>query len=350
MCSKPIKMWIDGACFKIKEFHKIKKPKLALHSNKEEECTAAAEDDHKFILTKTASDTFSTSFQLPSIYYIRLNAFKDFSLDELKLQTHTNITIPKNGSDGHIQIVGNSESDVIDARQQMHSVIGAIREHLSPTQFIQIPVNSEEIKRNFEQFKKEILTGDPIPGVEESIFQSPIKLHLTIAVSVLLSDSEKEEAIAALNTCKSEIIEPFLFTKGHLKIKVTGIDCMNDNFSKVNVLYAKAKVDSEDEDVLQKLADSISDYFYDRGLVVQYKNNVKLHVTLMNTRYRHSSTQSSPTKSRWYARRQSFDARGILKTYKDFYFGESSLNSVHLSYMSLKDEDGFYKPLSMVTL
>lgn len=53
---------------------------------------------------------------------------------------------------------------------------------------------------------------------------------------------------------------------GPLKIKVSGIDCMNENFERVNVLYANAKVEHEsDDDILQKLVNGISDHFYERG-------------------------------------------------------------------------------------
>lgn len=44
-------------------------------------------------------------------------------------------------------------------------------------------------------------------GIDESIFQSPEKLHLTIATFVLLDDFEVENATKILNDCKTDIIE-----------------------------------------------------------------------------------------------------------------------------------------------
>lgn len=43
--------------------------------------------------------------------------------------------------------------------------------------------------------------------MDESIFQSPLKLHLTIAVFALMDDIEKEVAIQALNEYKTTILE-----------------------------------------------------------------------------------------------------------------------------------------------
>lgn len=53
---------------------------------------------------------------------------------------------------------------------------------------------------------------------------------------------------------------------GPLKIQVSGLDCMDNNHAKVNVLYANAKIVDERDDLnLQMIANSIAEYFYQRG-------------------------------------------------------------------------------------
>lgn len=44
-------------------------------------------------------------------------------------------------------------------------------------------------------------------GVEDSIFLSTEKLHLTISTFVLLDDFEIENAVKMLQDCKTDIIE-----------------------------------------------------------------------------------------------------------------------------------------------
>ncbi|KAK4879745.1 hypothetical protein RN001_007891 [Aquatica leii] len=346
---KPLRMWIDGTCFQVKRLEKMNKLKKTTIAQSESETACSTPlEDNKFLITRSENNV-STSFKLPSIYYIRLHRFTDFSLKTLEQETHTTISIPEKDVDGCIVISGENDFDVIKARHQLHSVIGELREKLTAAQFISIPVLSEEVQRNFEKFKQEILNGDPIDGVEESIFQSSLKLHLTIAVFALMNDSEKEEAVAALSACKTEVIEPLLATSGPWKIQVSGIDCMTENYFKANVLYANAKiVNDTDEDLLQKIANAILEYFYERGLVIQYKETVKLHVTLINTRYRRSSAQNTPKKVRVYYKKQPFNAMSIMNKYKDFCFGESVFDSLHLSCMSSVGEDGFYVPLSII--
>ena len=96
---------------------------------------------------------------------------------------------------------------------------------------------------------------------------------------------------------------------------------------------------------LQRLCDSMAEYFAQKGLLSAQRAHgsssvqVKLHVTLMNTRYRedpegalsdtpaasqasahadvrdgaNQGTPSGRVENRWNARRESFDATNILK-------------------------------------
>lgn len=80
-----------------------------------------------------------------------------------------------------------------------------IRDTHPITHFISIPICSSQIKNSFEVFKTKILNGPPLRGVDESIYQNPDKLHLTISTLVLLDDVEKELAIQTLHECKEEL-------------------------------------------------------------------------------------------------------------------------------------------------
>lgn len=144
----------------------------------------------------------------------------------------------------------------------------------------------------------------------------------------------------------NQFFSPLIKKTGPIKIKVSGIDCMNTNLKKVDVLYANATMIGENEDFnLQKLANDLSDHFYERGLVRTYQDNVKLHMTLINTKYRKES--GSPKKKRW-VKRQSFDATTIVAKYKDFCFGECPLDAIHLSLMGSVGDDGFYEAISVI--
>lgn len=68
----------------------------------------------------------------------------------------------------------------------------------------------------------------------------------------------------------------------------------------------------------------------------------------MNTKYRKPLNETSSKKKYKWQKRQSFDARSIIEKYKDHNFGVCNFDSIHLSLMTSKGEDGYYKPLSIL--
>lgn len=61
--------------------------------------------------------------------------------------------MPKYGEDGHLTIIGEDELKIVEARHKVHSVVSDIRDSYAAVQFVCVPVLSDEIKENFENFK-----------------------------------------------------------------------------------------------------------------------------------------------------------------------------------------------------
>lgn len=120
---------------------------------------------------------------------------------------------------------------------------------------------------------------------------------------------------------------------------------MNDDSRDVNVLYGNVKMDDDCLDKFQSVCNEITALFSRKNFTkdrAQDTEQVKLHLTLMNTKYR--MEQNSDQK------RVSFDASNILKKYKDFHFGYAEFRCMQLSVSSEYDENGFYKSLLTLTL
>lgn len=79
-------------------------------------------------------------------------------------------------------------------------------------------------------------------------------------------------------------------------------------------------------------------------MVKQQFENVKLHVTLMNSLFRQSSSREAKS------RRESFDATFILEKFKTFYFGEVDLSNVQLCIRFTTGDDRYYKAETVVPL
>jgi len=74
---------------------------------------------------------------------------------------------------------------------------------------LSIPLNKKEIIDKYISFKNDILEkyNKTTHNIDESLFQNPFKLHLTIGMLKLFDDNEKKHAIDALTNCKENIIE-----------------------------------------------------------------------------------------------------------------------------------------------
>lgn len=197
------------------------------------------------------------------------------------------------------------------------------------------------------EFKKQAQCLDP--HLEDSLFQSPKKVHLTAGVMKISPDQE-EEAKDVLQSVKTEVIDKVIGPGGKLKVTIEGIDCFFDKKnpiqSKTRVLYAKIKSDE-----LQQIADGIVKLFVDKGLMDRELQSspdlsVKLHVTLMNQTFRSKGRDRGQNRGRNPKDRWSFDSTQIIQNLNNFVFlKDHVINEVHLSYFTEKDVNGYYKAL-----
>ncbi len=126
--------------------------------------------------------------------------------------------------------------------------------------------------------------------------------------AIFLDEEERKLASECLEKCKDEFVTPLLEGRP-LRVKVEGLEIMNDDPSEVDVVYAKVGT-NPDSDVLQRLADGLVNRyiffkarrlhnaciksclyfsFVTAGLMVKQYDRVKLHLTLINTLFRTES-------------------------------------------------------------
>ncbi|EFA04486.1 activating signal cointegrator 1 complex subunit 1 [Tribolium castaneum] len=312
---------------------------LAPYDDNDAEMLDCCDLEENYEINPTKSGKFITSFYVPNALHSVIVGPRGAKLRELQDNTSTLIKVPKPGEDPIVKITGHSERSVASARTQIALLLLSRREKLAITHFVSIPIYSDNIRDNFRKFKDDILKGPATRGVDETIFQKVEKFHLTIVTLALLDEKEIDEAKQMLNKCQSNVQK--IFAGRRPKIVLKGVEIMNDDPHEVDVLYGKVCLDSrEDVDCLQEAADEILDVFYRNGLVRKQYDNVKLHVTLMNSIFRKNEDN----------RRESFDASFILDKYKDYYFGKTALEQIHLSVRFTSAQNGYYQSAAVITL
>ncbi|XP_062298899.1 activating signal cointegrator 1 complex subunit 1 [Scomber scombrus] len=325
----------------IKEEHYEEEEDFSYMGPPESEELAEDETCDTHIIEQTDKG-FRCAIDVPSVLYKYIIGKKGETRRRLESDTKTSINIPKQGIEGQIVITGPHKAAVSSAVTRIEVLIESFRRKQPFTHFLSIPLNDPKIQEGFLKFKDDVMQQcSQDHRVEESIFQNPAKLHLTVGTLVLLNDIEVRKVCEHLQDCQNFIRD---ITEGKpLPLEVTGIEYMNDDPAMVDVLYAKVNV-KDRTDKLQVIADRLVEHFVSAGLMVREWDRVKLHGTVMNTLFRKDSTVEDtggqgrqPTSAR-----EAFDARNILKTFGAYRFGEFELNTVLLSQRYSTDCTGYY--------
>ncbi|XP_070707584.1 activating signal cointegrator 1 complex subunit 1 [Pempheris klunzingeri] len=349
---RPTLININGRIYRrnvIKEEHYEEEEDFSYMGSHESEDLAADETcDNHFI--EQTDKGYRCAIDVPSVLYKYIIGKKGETRRRLEFDTKTSISIPKQGVEGQIVITGSTKVAVSSALTRVEVLVESFRKKQPFTHFLSFPLNDPKLQEGFLRFKEKVLQQcSQDHGVEESIFQNPAKLHLTVGTVTLLNDTEVRKTCEHLQECQNFIRD---ITEGKpLLLKVTGIEYMNDDPAMVDVLYAKVGV-KDGSDKLQVIADRLVEHFVSAGLMVREWDRVKLHGTVMNTLFRKESTVEAvggPGRQTT-SEREAFDARNILKKFGDHCFGEFELNTVLLSQRYSTDCTGYYTSAGSINI
>ncbi|XP_013168252.1 PREDICTED: activating signal cointegrator 1 complex subunit 1 isoform X2 [Papilio xuthus] len=302
-----------------------------------------------FEIIEIDSNRFATNLHVPKHYIGAIIGKKGVMRSRIERDTGTNIKIPRQGEAGDITIFGPSVTNVKAACRRINIIVMSSRMKQKPTHFISIPLNTPTIMKNFEKFKETVL--QEVKDLDESLFIGAHKLHITVGVMCLMDNEERLQATKLLSEAKDQIIMPLLQEKLPLQIRLKGLSYMNDDPKNIHVLYANVE-DEAGTDIIQRLADDLVNFFHKAGFMRnnEYgRDRVKLHVTLLNSKYR-SKSNSEETSTNGRKVKEPFDGSQILNKFVDYDFGVTEITDVHLSQMKTMGDDGYYQPTFVVTL
>jgi activating signal cointegrator complex subunit 1 len=162
---------------------------------------------------------------------------------------------------------------VASCRNRLILLISTARHQRSFTHLLTFPINFDQLKTRFANFRELVLKNCARDrGVDASIFQVPNKFHLTICTLTLLDKSEIEQAKDILDQCKFTFINELVSETKPLRVRVQGLEYMNDDPGDVDVLYAK--INPVGGANLQQVADKLMMRFVEK--IIFNLLNVKL--------------------------------------------------------------------------
>lgn len=242
-----------------------------------------------------------------------------------------------------IEICGQNRDKVIESKMCLNRLLSVSRRKRPFTHLITVPFNCEPLQSQFIEFKNDVLNSwKDLRGIEDTLFQQPFKLHLTFCVLVLLNQNEVIFAKELLTQSLDKIVRPIIKSEP-LKVIIKGLDVIKGNPKRCHVLYAQIK---DESNRLQTIADQMVAHYVKSGLLEESdQNNVKLHITFLNSLFRqrilHKNRDSNEV-SKKQIKREPFDAKEIIERYKDHIFCELEVKNIQLNDIKTKSKEGFY--------
>ncbi|XP_076236508.1 activating signal cointegrator 1 complex subunit 1 [Calliopsis andreniformis] len=341
---KPELIWVNGLCYRFldnsegRSSHNISP---YIEDENQFGCIDYDEESSTDIEIVPFDTKYKHTFKVPKSFFPFIIGAKNAVRKRLETESKTTIQIPRLGEDGDIAIIGYDHQGIRTARRRINLIIESSRKRLNTTHFLSIPLNEGCIIMEFRKFKMNVIANfQERAVVSDKLFQIPSKLHITIGLLTLLDDIERNQAVEALNYCKEHIVKQIIKKHGHIRIRLQGLEIMNDDPREAKVLYAKI-VPNE---ALQNMVDEIMNYFAYIGFLHKEKDSVKLHVTFMNTKFT-SRDEEVDTKTV-----KTFDATEILEAFKETSFGETLLEEIHISQRHTTGPDGYYQKTAKINL
>ncbi|XP_052893024.1 activating signal cointegrator 1 complex subunit 1 [Anopheles moucheti] len=344
----PQVMWIGTRCYRVNQTKSIAHQATNLNESQtyvEEDTYGEDDREEEYAIDVTSNGKYQTSFHVPSVFYALIIGTKGQTRQRLEAETKAQIRVPKQGLTGDIVITGTSRKAISTARSRIELIVTGARNKQQFTHFLSVPLNVPEVIKRFLDFRHKVVNKLPRAFcVDESLFQQPDKLHITLCTMSLMDNEDRSNAAQILLDCQESIISPIFKENGSLEIRIRGLEYMNDDPHSVDVLYAKIE-----SPVLQTAANQIYEYFLSKGLMQRKYEQVKLHTTLINSLFRASQTEVVNEKEA-ERKRITFDASEILRLYGEFDFGSLVLNEIHLSQRFSTSCTGYYEATAVMKL
>ncbi|CAO3591398.1 unnamed protein product [Absidia cylindrospora] len=237
-----------------------------------------------------------------------------------------------NGKD--LVMIKGTQDKVDHAVKVIDTFLQQAFERAKPTHFLSFPTTSTFATRKLDNFHKSILSSTfHAPGLEPDMLIPSGKLHITLGIFKLLSQTDVEETVAFLKNDIPSVISDIMEQEQVLSIRLKRLAVMQENPRKAHVLYIQAEDETKNK-VLEKLCGTIRDKMIDAGYMQKEDRPLKIHITLIKTKARQNEDGEEE--------RPTFNAQPILKTHGDLDLGVVHLDKLHLNKMASTGPGGVY--------
>jgi len=261
ICKPPV-VWVDGRCYRVNEEQDYSVSRgYTGEDQRDDEVDSEyldpeLEHNLQHPIEELGNSRYRVVLNVAAAFFPQLIGKGGQTKSRLESDTRTKILIPRKGLEGDVVITGSDRSGVATAASRIDIMIESARGRQPFTHFLSIPLATQPVQDSFLKLKESVLSSVKSRGLDESLFQTPNLLHLTLGTLALLDQRERELARDVLLDCKENVIIPLLGDCKELQLELTGLETMNDDPSEVDVMYIGVK---ESSGKLQQIVENIVD-------------------------------------------------------------------------------------------
>lgn len=276
---------------------------------------------------------------------------------KLEMDSGARIQVPnREDLEDAIWLRARTKQAIYSCKAQIELLCEKAETKLEFTHFLSLPLAHDHKFRQLVDGFREDVVMQRFPGIDASIFMPSRRMHFTVCMLKLHSYSQVEEMKQVLQEFSVRLAATDEYRKP-LSASLRGLHIMTDDPSNVGVVFT-----TDRSSALQNRLNNVSDLLFtmlrdknlvsSQGLIAQRllssdgaHAEVKLHATLMNTKYSKTSWQRDERGDR-----DGIDAGALMERFGPVHFGEVSINEMQLSCLDEMGDDGYYRSLLSVPM
>lgn len=303
-------------------------------------------------------DEWSLRVPIASVFHKFIIGKQGSNKSRLEMESGAKIEIPKREAmEDCIWLKARQKQQIYSCKAQVELLCEREESKLEYTHFLSVKLSHDDkLRQEADRFRENVVL-QRFPGIDASIFMPSRRIHFTMCMLKLHSHAQIDEMKEALKEVATRITATADY-KQPLTANMKGLHILTDDPREVGVVFT-----TDRSHALQNRVDSLANMIFDilraRNLVSQpslmaqrvlssdgQNAEVKLHATLMNTKY--SKTNFREDGSR--GQRETFDASVLMESFGQVDFGTVQMKEIQLSCLDEMGDDGYYRSLFSVPL
>mmetsp|Transcript_33027 Transcript_33027/g.61914 ORF Transcript_33027/g.61914 Transcript_33027/m.61914 type:complete len:365 (-) Transcript_33027:92-1186(-) len=300
-------------------------------------------------------DEWVFRMEMPAIFHKFIVGSRARNKQKLEMESGCKIVVPKREEmEDAVYLRARQKSSIYSCKALIELLCEKEEAKLQYTHFISVPLAYDDKFRQLVDGFREDVVLQRFAGIDASIFMPSQRMHFTLCMLKLHSHAQVEEMKEALKDLSARLAATSDYARSvfaHMK----GLHIFTDDPTSVGVVFTTDR-SSALQNRMNSVADLMFELFQARNLVSAQNlmsqrllssdgqhAEVKLHATLMNTKYAKSRFEERPE-------RENFDASVLMERFGQVDFGAVELKELHLSSLDEMGDNGFYRCLASIPL